>query len=311
MVAHEENNRQNAPLPVIAKDASSPESIAHPTQSFRSQPDPMGENTAAHLVTHQSETSVQRTQERREQQPAPSHPLTSTCDVFPKEDAAPPNAPVLPHSWDAFSSLEKQSDMQGSDRQDNHPDHSETPLPQGAPASILNAQTSGSPEAATFTVGNTIQAIARPPDTHAQPAVSQTPSIPSPHNISDSLPQLSSRSVVFEVAQPDLGRINVRVAMTNDLVHTHFSSDRSDMGHFLMTGQDRLQSALQASGLDMGQFRVDIDRQSAGRSFEHGQRQEQGRTWQQNPGGSDGDHRPAELHDGRGIRSHGMLNLVA
>ncbi len=72
----------------------------------------------------------------------------------------------------------------------------------------------------------------------------------------------NTRSVSFEVAQPDLGRVNVRVSLSQDLVHTHFSSDRTDVGQLLMGGQDRLQSALQASGFDMGQFRVSIDRQS-------------------------------------------------
>jgi flagellar hook-length control protein FliK len=69
---------------------------------------------------------------------------------------------------------------------------------------------------------------------------------------------------VFEVAQTDLGRVNVRVAMAHDTVHAYLSTDRPDVGNALMNGQDRLQSALQASGLEMGQFRVHIDRQSAG-----------------------------------------------
>jgi flagellar hook-length control protein FliK len=73
-----------------------------------------------------------------------------------------------------------------------------------------------------------------------------------------------TRSVVFEVAQTDLGRVNVRVAMAHDTVHAYLSTDRPDVGNALMNGQDRLQSALQASGLEMGQFRVHIDRQSAG-----------------------------------------------
>jgi flagellar hook-length control protein FliK len=68
---------------------------------------------------------------------------------------------------------------------------------------------------------------------------------------------------VFEVAQADLGRINIRVAMANEIVHTYLSSDSAEVGQFLINGQERLQTALQANGLEMGQFRVHIDRQSA------------------------------------------------
>lgn len=121
---------------------------------------------------------------------------------------------------------------------------------------------------------------------------------------------MTTRSVVFEVAQPDLGRINVRVAMANELVHTHLSSDRAEVGQFLINGQERLQAALQANGLDMGQFRVDIDRQNAGRSFQQGQPQEQGRTWNHGLPQPEGDH-ASEPHDGRRSRPQGMLNLVA
>ena len=74
--------------------------------------------------------------------------------------------------------------------------------------------------------------------------------------------------MVLEVSQAELGRVNIRVAVNQDIVHTHFSSDRGDMGQYLANGQDKLQAALQTSGLDLGQFRVDIDRQSAGRSFQ-------------------------------------------
>jgi flagellar hook-length control protein FliK len=119
-----------------------------------------------------------------------------------------------------------------------------------------------------------------------------------------------TRSVVFEVAQPDLGRINIRVAMTNEMVHTYMSSDRSEVGQFLINGQDRLQTALHANGLEMGQFRVDIDRQSAGRSFQQGHPQDQGHPWYQNPGQAQSD-RATESHEARLARPYSMLNLVA
>jgi flagellar hook-length control protein FliK len=118
------------------------------------------------------------------------------------------------------------------------------------------------------------------------------------------------RSVVVNVNQPDLGHVNIRVAMTNDLVHTHFSSDRLEVGQFFINGQDRLQAALQASGLDMGQFRVDIDRQSGGRSFQQSSSQEHGQPWNQ---GSHGMGRESNLDQQDQTRGalHGLLNVVA
>jgi len=120
-----------------------------------------------------------------------------------------------------------------------------------------------------------------------------------------------SRSVVFEIAEPDLGRIHIRVAMANELVHAYLSSDRSEVGQFLINGQDRLQSALQSNGLDMGQFRVDIDRQSAGRSFQQGPPQDQSRMWQQASNGAPREAGFFERDKAVGLAYAGRLNVVA
>jgi hypothetical protein len=119
-----------------------------------------------------------------------------------------------------------------------------------------------------------------------------------------------TRSVVVNVAQPDLGHVNIRVAMTNAVVHTFLSSDRADVGQFFINGQDRLQAALQASGLDLGQFRVDIDRQSSGRSFQQGSSQEQGQLWNQGSHGI-GQELHSEQHGQTRGTLHGLLNVVA
>ena len=130
------------------------------------------------------------------------------------------------------------------------------------------------------------------------------------HDSTDKSAQVTARSVVFDVVQPDLGRVNIRVAMTNDVVHTHLSADRPEVGQFLISGQDRLQAAFQANGLDMGQFRVDIDRQSGGRSFQHGPSQEQGQTWDQGSQGTNWGQSP-DRQDEQRTSLHGLLNLVA
>jgi flagellar hook-length control protein FliK len=122
--------------------------------------------------------------------------------------------------------------------------------------------------------------------------------------------RLMTRSVVFDVTQPDLGHVNIRVAMTNDVVHTHLSTDRLEVGQFLVSGQDRLQAAFQANGLDMGQFRVDIDRQSAGRSFQQDSSQEQGHTWNQSSDELKWGQSPDRQDEPR-TSLHGLLNVVA
>jgi hypothetical protein len=145
--------------------------------------------------------------------------------------------------------------------------------------------------------------LASPSMSHVQPALS----------ISDADQQserFMTRSVVFNVAQPDMGHVNIRVAMMHDVVHTSLSTDRPDVGQFLINGQDRLQAALQANGLDMGQFRVDIDRQSAGRSFHHSSSQEQGQSWNegsQRTNMGEGRERQPEQR----ASLHGLLNVVA
>jgi hypothetical protein len=130
------------------------------------------------------------------------------------------------------------------------------------------------------------------------------------HDVSDVPMPALPRSVVFEVAQPDLGRVNIRVAIINEMVHTHLSSDRPEVGQFLINGQDRLQASLEANGMEMGQFRVDIDRQSAGRFFQQGHPQEQGNLWYGKPGIAQSDG-IIESHDSRPARPYSMLNLVA
>ncbi len=119
-----------------------------------------------------------------------------------------------------------------------------------------------------------------------------------------------TKSMMLELSQADLGRVNIRVAVNQDTVHTHFVSERNELGQYLVNGQERLQSALNASGLDLGRFQVDIERQSAGRSFQEptSQGQSHGHT-PQGEGRDSGLGREEAAHDTAPRR--GMLNLVA
>ncbi len=119
-----------------------------------------------------------------------------------------------------------------------------------------------------------------------------------------------TKSMMLELSQADLGQVNIRVAVNQDTVHTHFVSERNELGQYLVNGQERLQSALNASGLDLGRFQVDIERQSAGRSFQEPTSQEQSHGHA--PQGEGRDSGPGREEAARDTAPRrGMLNLVA
>lgn len=151
-----------------------------------------------------------------------------------------------------------------------------------------------------------------PPPAPSTHSVGQGTPVVQTHDHTEPFTHVMTRSVVLNVAQSDIGQVNIRVALTNDMVHTHLSTDRPEVGQFFINGQDRLQAAFQASGLDMGQFRVDIDRQSAGRSFYHGSSPEQGQTWNQGAQGhgTKWEQGPDRQEDQR-ASLYGLLNVVA
>lgn len=125
----------------------------------------------------------------------------------------------------------------------------------------------------------------------------------------ESIAPAASRAVLVDVTQPDLGHVHVRVALARDLVHASLSSDRPDVGHFFMNNHDRLQAALQASGLELGRYRVDIDGQDGGRAFQQWQfehpRQE-ARDFRERAA-----NRQVERSDRERAPARGLVNLVA
>lgn len=177
------------------------------------------------------------------------------------------------------------------------------------PVSVDQLIASGSPT--ELAVSGASRQTSAVPVTHTPPtAVTQAQASVRAEDFVETTGVAVNRSVVVNVAQPDLGHVNIRVAMANDMVHTHFSSERLEVGQFLINSQDRLQAALQASGLDLGQFRVDIDRQNSGRSFQQGLSQEHGQAWNQGGHGS-GQESHADPHDKTRGTLSGLLNVVA
>ncbi len=193
------------------------------------------------------------------------------------------------------------------DQQNPQHQQSEITLPQAA---VIDRQVSSGSATESMMAGAHGRVLSSPPPPPTPTVMSPTPSSMPAQDATESSVRFMTRSVVFDVAQPDLGHVNIRVAMTNDMVHTHLSADRLEVGQFLVNGQDRLQAAFQANGLDMGQFRVDIDRQSAGRSFQQDFSQEQGHTWNQRSDEMKWGQSP-DLQDAPHTSLHGLLNVVA
>lgn len=222
-------------------------------------------------------------------------------------DAGPKTQGIIPHGQQLVAAQEELFSQSGQEHEGGQQGNPETKLVQGAVVDLPSMN------------GRTMEnyaAVAQSQAVSVPTAPSPTVNVPPAHPVSP-VPDLTQpptpsglRSVVLEVAQPELGHVNIRVAMMNESVHAHFLTDRVEVGQFLINGQDRLQSTLQANGIDMGQFRVDIDRQSGGRSFQQGFFQEQGQSGQQGSQGgvqeqahgwSDEMYRPLQ----------GRLNVVA
>ena len=68
-----------------------------------------------------------------------------------------------------------------------------------------------------------------------------------------------AQAVYLELPSPSSGPLSVRISMTDQTVHTQFTTDRNDLGALLLTRQDQLQHTLTKSGLELGQFQVHID----------------------------------------------------
>ena len=55
--------------------------------------------------------------------------------------------------------------------------------------------------------------------------------------------------------------------MTDQMVHTQFTTDRSDLGAILIGRQDQLQQSLTKSGLELGQFQVHVNQEGRQEAF--------------------------------------------
>jgi flagellar hook-length control protein FliK len=86
----------------------------------------------------------------------------------------------------------------------------------------------------------------------------------------------TAHTVHMDLPTHDSGPLSVRISVTDQMVHTQFTTDRSDLGQFLLARQDQLQQDLTKSGLELGQFQVHINRHGQQEAPPEGQSRRQG-----------------------------------
>ena len=121
-----------------------------------------------------------------------------------------------------------------------------------------------------------------------------------------------SQSINLNLEPADLGPINVRIFMTDRTVHAHIRTDQMDLGQGMLNQQHNLESSLQHSGLEMGQFKVTIDQQSHSRGDSHGLMKQQA-DWRQAAGERSGNAEDDQGHrvSSDPYRRSGIMSIFA
>lgn len=249
----------------------------------------------------------------RSEEPPPvvtERPVQALDASEPKEEKTLRHQNVVTTAWQDAQSQNQEGGMEWSGRDQRERQSGEPIIAQ---ATLTEASLPATPSNSPVLTNGVDQRVFSSAPSNKVPAETPPATPAPPAQPTDWMPANSThqtKSIVLELSQADLGRMNIRIAVNQDVVHTQFTSDRTEMGQYLVSGQEKLQSALQTSGLDLGQFRVDIDRQSAGRSFQHSasQDQSQGRSSQderQNQG------QVREEFTRGAMPRRGVLNLVA
>lgn len=261
------------------------------------------------MPSSRTSDSVRPAQGVQPERPAPVVAPANMPALLPTDVSETKSLSAMPFDHHTVADGAFQSSLDWSEQGGREQAGNESPLPRHMAAASTSTGFASAMAGEVGTAGTAALSMSRPVESSVVPSPVPAPPVPASRDAGESSLSAASRSVVFEVAQTDLGRINVRVALVNEVVHTYLSSDRAEVGQFLINGQERLQTALQANGLEMGQFRVDIDRQNAGRSFQQGPSHDQGRSWHH--GSSQGDEAQVfEARDNRRSWSQGRLNLV-
>jgi flagellar hook-length control protein FliK len=118
------------------------------------------------------------------------------------------------------------------------------------------------------------------------------------------------QTVHMELSSHDSGPLSVRISMTDQMVHTQFTTDRNDLGALLFTRQDQLQQSLAKSGLELGQFQVHIDQRGQQEALPDRQSRRNGDAPEQQPASQD-HNQQAQDRDRPNHRPPRALSLFA
>lgn len=119
-----------------------------------------------------------------------------------------------------------------------------------------------------------------------------------------------AQTVHVELPSHDSGPLSVRISMTDQTVHTQFTTDRNELGALLFTRQDQLQHSLAKSGLELGQFQVHIDQQGRQEALPDRQSRRNGGGFEQQPAPQD-QNQQAQDRDRPAHRPSRALSLFA
>jgi len=87
------------------------------------------------------------------------------------------------------------------------------------------------------------------------------------HSAAMTAPRGMAQTVQVELPSHEAGPLSVRISMMDQMVHTQFTTDRSDLGAILIGRQDQLQQSLTKSGLELGQFQVHVNQEGRQDAF--------------------------------------------
>ena len=118
------------------------------------------------------------------------------------------------------------------------------------------------------------------------------------------------QSVHVELPSHDSTPLSVRISMTDQTVHTQFTTDQNDLGALLFARQEQLQQSLAKSGLELGQFQVHIDQRNQQESLPDRQSRRNDEAPEQQPASQDRNQQ-AQDRERPNHRSPRTLSLFA
>jgi hypothetical protein len=118
------------------------------------------------------------------------------------------------------------------------------------------------------------------------------------------------QSVHVELPSHDSAPLSVRISMTDQMVHTQFTTDQNDIGALLFARQEQLQQSLARSGLELGQFQVHIDQRNQQEAAPDRQSRRNGEAPEQQPASQDRNQQ-AQDRERPNHRSPRALSLFA